>query len=261
MFGQMWAYRVMIGGLVRRELRARYAGSVLGMLWTILSPLCLLLVYVVVFSTILQVRFTTEGGNLSFALYLLAGLLPWLAFQEGIIKATTAIIDNAGIVKATHFPAAVLVVSSVLATCVTLIVSLLLLVIALLLMGYGFWWNLAYLPVLILLQGILALGIGLVTVSLHTLIRDTLPVLQMFFMMWFYLTPIIYPLTYVPERWAAVFSWNPATSFITAYRTVLLEGKIPSGTEILPSCLWALAFFWFGRMVFARVEPIFAEVV
>lgn len=261
MLGQMWAYRVMIGGLVRRELRARYVGSVLGVLWTILSPLCLLLVYVVVFSTILQVRFTTEGGNLSFALYLLAGLLPWLAFQEGIIKATTSIVDNAGIVKATHFPAAVLVISSVLGTCVTLIVSLLLLVVTLMLMGYGSWWNLAYLPVLIVLQGILAVGIGLITVSLHTLIRDTLPVLQMFFMMWFYLTPIIYPLAYVPERWATAFSWNPATSLITAYRTVLLDGKIPSGTDLLPSCVWAIFLFWFGRAVFARVEPIFADVV
>jgi lipopolysaccharide transport system permease protein len=261
MFGQMWAYRVMIGGLVRRELRARYAGSVLGMLWTFLSPLCLLLVYVVVFSTIMQVRFTTEGGNLSFSLYLLAGLLPWLAFQEGIIKATTAIVDNAGIVKATHFPAAVLVVSSVLATSVTLIVSLMLLVVALMLMGHGSWWNVTYLPVLIVLQGVLALGIGLVTVSLHTLIRDTLPILQMLFMMWFYLTPIIYPLTYVPERWVAVFRWNPATSLITAYRAVLLEGKIPSGTEILPSCVWAISLFYVGRFVFARVEPIFADVV
>ena len=261
MFGQMWAHRIMIGGLVRRELRARDMSSVFGILWTLLSPLCLLLVYVAVFSSILQVRFTTEGGNLSFSLYLLAGLLPWLAFQEGIIKATTAIVDNAGIVKATHFPAAVLVVSSVLAACVTLIVSLMLLVSALLLMGYGSWWNVAYLPVLVLLQGILAVGIGLVTVSLHTLVRDTLPVLQMLFMVWFYLTPIIYPLAYVPERWAVAFSWNPATSLITAYRAVLLEGKIPSGTEILPSCVWAIAFLGFGRVVFARVEPIFADVV
>lgn len=261
MFAQMWAHRIMIGGLVRRELRARYAGSVLGILWTFLSPLCLLLVYVAVFSSILQVRFTTEGGSLSFSLYLLAGLLPWLAFQEGIMKATTAIVENAGLVKATHFPAVVLVASSVLSTSVTLMVSLLLLVVTLLLMGYGFWWSIVYLPVLIFLQGILAVGIGLVTVSLHTLIRDTLPVLQMFFMMWFYLTPIIYPLTYVPERWAFAFSWNPATSLIMAYRAVLLEGKIPSGADILPSCAWALFFFCFGRLVFTRVEPIFADVV
>src|SRR5262245_25699200 len=119
MFVQMWTHRVMIAGLVRRDLRARYAGSVLGALWTLLHPLLLLAVYVFVFSSILQVRFTAEGGSASFSLHLLAGLLPWLAFQEGITKATTAVVDNAGVVKSTHFPAAVLVVSSVLATCVT----------------------------------------------------------------------------------------------------------------------------------------------
>lgn len=261
MFVQMWTHRVMIAGLVRRDLRARYAGSMLGALWTLLHPLLLLLVYVFVFSTILKVRFTPEGGSLSFSLYLLAGLLPWLAFQEGILKATTAIVDNAGIVKATHFPAVVLVMSSVVATCVTFLVSLMFLLVALLVTGYGSWWHLPYLPLLVFLQTALALGISLFTASVHTLVRDTAPVLQLVLMVWFYLTPIIYPLTYVPERWAVVFGWNPATPLVNAYRAVLLEGKEPSVTEILSSCVWAIAFLCFGRLVFARVEPIFADVV
>ena len=261
MFVQMWTHRVMITGLVRRDLRARYAGSILGALWTLLHPLLLLLVYVFVFSTILQVRFTPEGGSLSFSLHLLAGLLPWLAFQEGILKATTAIVDNAGVVKSTHFPAMVLVMSSVLATCVTFLVSLMLLLVALLVTGYGSWWHLPYLPLLVFLQTMLALGISLFTASLHTLVRDTAPILQLVLMVWFYLTPIIYPLAYVPERWAVVFRWNPATPLVNAYRAVLLEGKMPSVTEMLPSCVWAIAFLWFGRLVFARVEPVFADVV
>ena len=261
MFVQMWKHRVMIAGLVRRDLRARYAGSMLGALWTLLHPLLLLLVYVFVFSTILQVRFTPEGGSLSFSLHLLAGLLPWLTLQEGILKATTAVVDNAGMVKSAHFPTAVLVMSSVVATCVTFLVSLILLVVALLVTGYGSCWHLPYLPLLVTLQTVLALGIGLFTASLHTLVRDTAPILQMILMVWFYLTPIIYPLSYVPERWAAVFHWNPVTPLVNAYRAVLLEGKIPSVTEILPTCVWAIAFLWFGRLIFSRVEPIFADVV
>ena len=261
MFVQMWTHRVMIAGLVRRDLRARYAGSMLGVLWTLLHPLLLLVVYVFVFSSILQVRFTAEGGSMSFSLHLLAGLLPWLALQEGIVKATTAVVDNAGVVKSTHFPAVVLVVSSILAACVPFLVSLMILVLALTMMGYGSWWHLPYLPVLIFLQVVLALGISLFTASLYTLVRDTLPVLQLVLMIWFYLTPIIYPLTYVPERWAAAFGWNPATPLVNAYRTVLLEGKIPSGAEMLPSCVWAIALLCFGRVVFSRIEPIFADVV
>jgi ABC-type polysaccharide/polyol phosphate export permease len=261
MFMQVWTHRVMIAGLVRRDLRARYAGSMLGVLWTLLHPLLLLLVYVFVFSTILQVRFTPEGGSLSFSLHLLAGLLPWLAFQEGVLKATTAIVDNAGVVKSTHFPTVVLVMSSVVAAGVTFLVSLTLLVVALLVAGYGSWLYLPYLPVLVFLQTVLTLGFSLFTASLHTLVRDTIPVLQMILMVWFYLTPIIYPLSYVPDRWAMVFGWNPITPLINAYRAVLLEGKMPSAAELLPSCVWAIAFLWFGRLVFSRVEPIFADVV
>lgn len=261
MFVQMWTYRVILAGLVQRDLRARYAGSILGTLWTLLHPLLLLLVYVFVFSVILQVRFTPEGGSLNFSLYLLAGLLPWLAFQDSILKATTAIVENAGIVKSTHFPAVVLVMSSIVATGVTFLVSLTFLLSVLLITGYGSWWPLPYLPVLVFLQTILAFGISLFTASVHTLVRDTAPVLQMVLMIWFYLTPIIYPLTYVPERWAGVFRWNPATPLVNAYRAVLLEGKVPSMIEILPSCVWAIAFLCFGRLVFSRVEPIFADVV
>ncbi|HEV8715872.1 MAG TPA: ABC transporter permease, partial [Candidatus Binatia bacterium] len=99
MLPQLWRHRVMVWGLVRRDLQARYAGSALGMVWTFLHPLLLLSVYLVVFSWILRVSFTTGGGSEDFALYLLAGLLPWMAFQEGVIKAAASVVENAGLVK------------------------------------------------------------------------------------------------------------------------------------------------------------------
>jgi lipopolysaccharide transport system permease protein len=251
----------MIAGLVRRDLRARYAGSLLGVLWTLLHPLLLLLVYVFVFSTILQVRFAPEGGTLSFALYLLAGLLPWLAFQEGVTRAATAIVDNAGLVKAMHFPAAVLVTGSVLAGTATFALSLGMLLGALLVTGDLSWGSLIALPLLVCLQTMLTFGLGLITASLQTLIRDTLPVLQMALMVWFYLTPIIYPLSYVPDRFIAVFTWNPLTPLVTAYRAVLLEGRGLSPLDLLPACAWMVACVFLGGLVFSRIEPMFADVL
>lgn len=251
----------MISGLVRRDLRARYAGSALGMVWTLLYPLLLLLVYLFVFSVILQVKFTTEGGSGTFALYLLAGLLPWLGFQEGVTKAATSIIDNAGLVKAMRFPAVVLVAGSVLASSITFFLSLGVLLGALLVTGRLSWLTLPFLPLLICLQAALALGLGLITASCQTLLRDTLPVLQMVFMVWFYLTPIIYPLSYVPARFASLFAWNPLTSLVTAYRAVLLEGKVPSVLDLWPSCVWMVVFLFLGRLLFSRVEPGFADVL
>lgn len=262
MFAQMWTHRVMIAGLVRRDLHARYAGSTLGVAWTILQPLLLFLVYLFVFSTILQVKFTTEDGRAGvFAFYLLAGLLPWLGFQEGVMKATTAIIDNAGLVKAMRFPTAVLVVSSVLASLVAFLLSFSLLLIALFVTGRLALMSLPLLPVLLCLQGVLAFGLGLITASLQTVLRDTLPALQMLFMVWFYLTPIIYPLSYVPVQFVTLWQWNPFTPFVSAYRAVLLEGRLVLAGDLVPACLWIVVFLVIGRWMFSRLAPTFADSV
>jgi ABC-type polysaccharide/polyol phosphate export permease len=261
MFVQMWTHRVMIAGLVRRDIRSRYAGSMLGIIWAFLYPLLLLLVYFFVFSTILQVKFTPEGGSTTFVLYLLAGLLPWLAFQEGVMRSATAVVDNAGIVKAIHFPAVVLISSSVLASAFTLVLSLGMLVLAFLAMGMVAWGSVPSLVFLVGIQVVLAFGCGLITASVHTFFRDTLPVLQMVFMLWFYLTPIIYPLSYVPSRFAAVFAWNPLTPLVTAYRAVLIEGRLPFTLDMLPTYVWVVLCVSLGWLMFSRLEPGFADVL
>jgi len=262
MLAQMWTHRVMIAGLVRRDLRSRYAGSTLGMAWTILQPLLLFLVYLFVFSAILQVKFTAaDGRDGVFAFYLLAGLLPWLGFQEGVMKAATAIVDNAGLVKAVHFPIAVLVVSSVIASLVAFLLSLSLLLLALLVTGQLTWATLPLLPLLVCLQGALALGLGLIAASLQTVLRDTLPVLQMLFMIWFYMTPIIYPLSYVPSRFVMLWQWNPVTPLVSAYRAVLLEGRLVPAGDLWQSCVWVIVFLAMGGWMFSRLAPTFADSV
>ena len=251
----------MIAGLVRRDLRARYAGSVLGVAWAILQPLLLFLVYMFVFSTILQVKFTTEAGQGVFAFYLLAGLLPWLGFQEGVTKAATAIVDNANLVRAMRFPTVVLVISSILASLVTSVLSFSLLLIALLVTGKLAWVSLPLLPVLLCLQTALAFGLGLIVASVQTLLRDTLPVLQMVFMVWFYLTPIIYPLSYVPSRFTAVWQWNPFTPIVSSYRAILLEGNLPALADLGIPCAWTAVVLLSGHWIFSRLEPEFADLL
>jgi len=261
MFAQLWTHRVMIAGLVRRDLRARYAGSVLGMAWTILQPLLLFLVYMFVFSTILQVKFTTDDGRGAFAFYLLAGLLPWLGFQEGVTKAATAIVDNAGLVKAMRFPAVVLVVSSIVASLVAFLLSFSVLLFALFVTGRLAWVNLPLVAILVCVQAALALGFGLIAASAQTILRDTVHVLQMVFMVWFYLTPIIYPLSYVPARFTALWQWNPFTPLVSAYRALLLEGNLPAFADFAPLCAWTTAVLLSGRWLFSRLEPGFADLL
>ena len=261
MLAQIWQHRVMVRGLVRRDLQTRYAGSALGMLWTLLHPLVLLAVYLMVFSWILQVKFTAQGGSGDFALYLLAGLLPWLAFQEGVTKAAAAVVEHAGLVKGVRFPAVVLVVGSVLASLVNLFISLGVFLLMLLATGHLSWVVLPVLPLLVSLQMILALGLSLLAASLYTFLRDTMQVLQIGLMVWFYLTPIIYPPSYVPERLVPLFSCNPLTPLIAAYRVVLLEGTTPSWTDLLPALAWTMGVVIIGSLLFRRVEPGFADVL
>ena len=251
----------MVSGLVRRDLRVRYAGSFLGIAWTVLQPLLQLLVYVVVFSVILQVKFTAGGGSGNFALYLLVGLLPWMAFQEGVTKAATAVVEHAALVKGSCFPAAVLVASSVLASIINLLAGLAVLLLVLLATGHLWWSGLLFLPLLVCLQTALALGLGLVMASLYTFLRDTLPVLQIGFMIWFYLTPIIYPLAYVPQQLTPLFACNPLTSVVTAYRAALLEGVVPAASDFLLPLAWTVVSVLLGSVMFTRVEPGFADVL
>jgi len=251
----------MIAGLVRRDVRARYAGSVLGLAWTVLQPLLLFLVYMFVLSTILQVKFTAEDGTGAFAFYLLAGLLPWLGFQEGVIKAATAIVDNASLVKAVRFPAAVLVASSILASLVTFLLSFSLLLFALFVTGRLTWASVPLVPALLCLQTGLAFGCGLIVASVQTVLRDTVQMLQMMFMVWFYLTPIIYPLSYVPSQFVALWQWNPFTPLVSAYRAILLEGHYPTLTDLGSPCVWTLVVLLSGCWLFSRLEPGFADLL
>ncbi|MGE0684939.1 MAG: ABC transporter permease, partial [Candidatus Binatia bacterium] len=123
MLKQVWLHRIMLSGVIRRDLRTRYAGSALGMIWTILQPLLHFALYFVVFSWIFQVKFTEKASGGDFALYLLAGLLPWLAFQDGVLRAASVIVDYSGLVKGMRFPAVVLVAGSVCASFVNCLIG------------------------------------------------------------------------------------------------------------------------------------------
>ena len=261
LLGQIWRYRVMLGGLIRRDLRVRYAGSALGMIWALLYPLMFLLVYVIVFSWILRIRFTVDGSTGEFALYLLAGLLPWLAFQDGVLGATASLVENASVVKTTSCPGVVLVAGRVLSNAASSLVGLVAFLLVLLLLGRFSWFTPLFLPPLMLFQLAFTLGVGLVTASFYTFLRDAMPIVQIGMTMWFFLTPIFYPLSYVPQRLLPLYSVNPLQSLVTAYRAVLLEGKIPLPVDMGLACAWAAAALLVGTVIFARVEPGFGDVV
>ena len=185
--------------LVKRDFQGRYAGSLLGFFWSFAQPLWMLVLFNFVFSTVMKI---SPAGTRTdhFAVFLFAGLLPWMALNEGVQRASTAVTDNASLVKKLRFPSEILVAAVVLAALFHEAVALVVFLAGLAFLRVLDWGGLPLLLLAIPLQLALTLGLGLLLSSVHVFFRDTAQMLGMVLTAWFYLTPIVYPVQLVPER-------------------------------------------------------------
>jgi homopolymeric O-antigen transport system permease protein len=246
--------------LVKRDFQGRYAGSVLGLVWSLLQPLWLLLLFTFVFSTVMRITPLGERTD-HFAIFLFGGLLPWTALHEGVLRASTAVTDNAGLVKKLRFPAEILVLAVVLTALLHEAVAALVYVVALLSVGELSWSGLPLLLLAVPLQVGLTLGLGLLMAAVHVFFRDTAQVLGMAFNVWFYLTPIVYPLALVPERFRGWVELNPLTGLVALYRRAFLGGGeawMPGAASLAVAVAVLLSLgFW----VFRRLKPAFVDEI
>lgn len=244
--------------LVRRDFTQRYAGSLLGLLWSLLQPLWQLLLLSFVFSIVMRIPLTGEPTD-RFWVFLLAGLLPWLAVQEGIQRGTTAITDQGDLVKKIRFPATILVVTVVTTALLHEAIIGGLYTVALIWVGELSVPSLPLLAVALTLQVLLTLGFALLLAPLHVFLRDTAQLVGMALSAWFYLTPIVYPLSLVPERFQPYVQLNPLTALVGLYRRAFLGGETlwPPGMPALVAL--AVGSFIAGLVVFRRLRPGFAD--
>lgn len=244
--------------LIRRDFQGRYAGSWLGLLWSFAQPLWQFVLFSFVFSAVLRVSPLGERTD-SFAAFLLCGLLPWVAFSEGVQRSATAITDNGNLVKKLRFPSQVLVATVVGTALLHQAIATVLFVVFLLLRGELAVGGMILLLLALPLQLLLTLGLGLLLASIHVFFRDVSQLLGMLFSGWFYLTPIVYPIAMVPPRFRTLIEANPLTALVELYREAFLGGDLhlPAGTGWLT--LVALASFSLGALVFSRCRHAFAD--
>jgi len=262
---ELYRYRALIGTLVLRELRARYRGSVLGFLWSLLNPLLLMLVYVLVFAVYLRVPME------KYAVFLFTGLLPWLWFASSLGHATGVIVGSGGLVKRILFPAEILPLVSVLANLVNLLLSLPLLFLFLLLFGVRPGPALAFLPLLLALQLLLTAGLALPLAALNVHLRDVEQILSNLLVLLFFLSPILYPVSAVPAtvrigEWVTLplrplYFLNPVAGLIQGYQNVLFFGREPHWIHLGVVALCAAVALWGGYRVFDRLRDSLAEEV
>lgn len=251
----------LLGEFTRRDFKGRYAGSVMGFLWSFVQPLWSLALFTFLFSTVMKVSPGIGERTSNFAIFLFCGLLPWMAIQEGIIRATTAITENAGLVKKMSFPSGLLVWAVVLAALLHEAIALGLFLVVLGVTGElslsGLWILLIAVP----LQVGLTVGLGFLAAAVNVFFRDTAQINSMLLQGWFYLTPIVYPLSLVPERFARYLALNPLTALVTLYREALLGGEMPPFASLIPLVVATLLSLAIGIWVFRRLKPVFADEI
>ena len=252
-FRHLARHRGYIWRAAKTDFRFQYAGTSLGVLWNVLNPLLLIVIYTFVFSTILRLR---AGGDadLSYPLFLCAGLLPWLAFSQSLVLASSQLLRSAVYLRRMTVPPEVFVAKSVLMSTFGMgIVSVLIVAIAFF-SGRPPSPALAFLPLLIAGLMLLALGFGLVLAVLRVYFRDVGEILRAVTVAWRWTMPIIYAEELVPERFRVLFDINPPYPFIRAIRSVLLGLGSPQPREIVLMAAWSVTGLLLGAFVFKRLS-------
>jgi len=253
-------YSFLLRQLVKRDLQARYSGSMLGFAWSFLQPLWQLGLFTFVFAGVLKLSLLGERTD-SFAVFLFCGLLPWMAVHEGALRAATAVTDNATIVKKLAFPSQILVVTVITSALVHEAIAFAVFFVILALTGDLEPGGLPLLLLAVPLQIALTLGLGLLLAAVQVFFRDLVQILGMLFQGWFYLTPIVYTLAYVPESMRGWIELNPLTTLVTLYRRALLGGDslwVPGTGPLVVFAVVALALGWW---TFGRLRPAFVDEI
>lgn len=251
----------LIFSLTRRELAARYRGSVLGIIWALLTPVVMIAIFTLVFAGIFNARFGDSNSQWDYALYLFCGLLPWSAFQESLQASSNTIVAHANLVKRVVFPLETLPVAQTLAAVANQMFGTAALVIAVGFLRHEMHATILFLPLLVIPQIVATLGGAWLVASLGVFVRDIVQGITLLLMAWMYLTPIIYPESLVPERYRTLVNLNPFTPLIRNYRRILLDGNVPDWRGLAYFAAFGLVSFLFGYWWFARTRKNFADVI
>lgn len=255
----------LLSTLVQRDLEARYKGSILGNLWPLLNQLSQLLIYTYVFSIVLKVKLDLAGfpdNELAFGLWLFAALVPWFAFTNGLIQAASSVVGQPNLVKKVVFPLGLLPLVPIFSAFVESTFGLVALIVLVTLSTQTVHTTLWLLPLVWIPQVLLTAGLGYLTSSLTVFLRDIPQSLGVILNLWFYVTPILYPVAKIPESWQFWVLWcNPFTAISETYRDLILVGEIKHGGELALSSIISLIIFYVGLWVYRRLRPAFADVL
>ena len=261
MLAAVWANRGLAWTLARRDLAARFRGSLGDALWTGLHPLLLMLAYLFVFGVVLRARFAGDPSTAGFALYFLAGMVPWLAFSETVGRAPSALVEHRHFVKKLVFPVELLNVVHTLAALATQMVGLALLCALIFVLRGGVPAMALLLPVFLAPQVLLTLALSWTLSALGVYLRDLGQIIGFLLTLLFFLTPICYPEQSLPPGLDVYFRKNPFYVIAGGWRAVLLQGPMPTLRSILLLYAISIAAVYASALLYRKLRPTFADVL
>lgn len=262
---ELWRYRELVRNLVMRDLKTRYKNSVLGIVWSLLNPLLMMLVFTVVFTVMLPANIDR------FPVFILCGILPWNWFSGSVAGAVHTIVGNAGLIKKVYFPREVLPLSLVLSNGVNFLLALTILFPLMVVFHTPLTPWLLFLPVLIAIQIVFIMGVALIVATLNVFFRDTAMIMDVVLQAWFFLTPVVYDIKVLPQSKIILgldvnvqrlaYILNPMGSLIANYRDILYWGAPPGLDFLLRTAVTAVLILVLGYWLFTHFAPQFGEEV
>lgn len=252
MLRSLWVYRGFVLGSVKREFQLKYRNSLLGAAWTILNPLAMIVVYTVIFSQIMRAKLPGVDSTFAYSIYLCSGVLTWGLFAEIASRGQNVFLENANLLKKLNFPRLCLPITVVLNAGLNFAIVFGLFTAFLLISGnFPGWAFLAMIPVLVI-QVTFAVGLGISLGVLNVFFRDVGQFFGIFMQFWFWLTPIVYPATILPESVRPLMELNPMTGITSAYHAILVNGQQPSWPTLWFATIIALALCLVGVKLFRK---------
>lgn len=256
MLKNLYDYRQLLKSNVQKEIRGKYKGSFLGVLWSFINPLLQVLVYAIVFP------FIMKNTQENYVVFLIIGILPWTWFITAINQGTSCVLANAGIIKKVYFPREILPISIVTSGMINFLISCIVIFLFLIFSGIGISWYVLFLPIIVIIQFIFTLGILFMTSSIDVYIRDAEYIIAFIVNMLFYATPILYSpdiFQNTPISW--LFKINPLAGIINSYRDILFYKTMPNLGSLIFVFVISIILLLLGIAVFRKLEKGFAEEV
>ncbi len=254
-FKELYQYRELLKSNVKKEIRGKYKGSFLGVIWSFVNPLLTVLVYAIIFPYILR------QDQPNYLIFLIVAIIPWNFFVTVLNQGTTTVLANANIIKKVYFPREILPISIVLSGLVNFLISCIIILLFVLFGGLGISPVILYLPIIIFIQFILSLGIVFIISAINVYIRDVEYIVNFVLTLAFYATPILYDASFMPAKVQGILNLNPMKHLIDAYRSIFYYKQIPNVVSMIVLGIISFILLICGYAIFKKLERGFAEEV